>query len=247
MTAVAVCAATGGVGVTTTTVVLAANWPANDVSIAELDPTGGDLAAWCDGSDMTGTAALAARRWDGTLATLEAECWSRLATGTPVLCGPTRHVAAAAVIDAVAPALLHGFAESNATLLVDCGQLAVGRRGWIDAFEALIVVGRQDPSSVPVSAARLDRTGELIDSLRPHGLDVFALSIGEQPFSATAISTYLGVPTFALANDPLGASLLANPNSATRTVSRCALYRSGRVAAARLASMPKVLPVGEGA
>ena len=246
MTVVAVCAATGGVGVTTTTVALAGNWPADDIAVAELDPTGGDLAAWCDASDTTGTAALAAGRWDGTVATIDDECWSALGTRTRAICGPTRRVAAAAVIDAVAAKLVRGFAASDPVLLVDCGQLAASALpSWIDATAAIVVVVRQDPTSSSVSAARLDRSAELIDSLRAHALDVFALSIGERPFPMSEVSAYLGVPTLALASDPLGASLIANSAAATRSLERCALYRSARSAATRLASTTDLLPVDE--
>lgn len=246
MTVVAVCSATGGVGVTTTTVALAGNWPADNIAVAELDPTGGDLAAWCDAPDTTGTAALAVGRWDGTIDTLDDECWSPVGTRTRALCGPTRRVAAEAVIDVVATKLVRGFAASDQVLLIDCGQLpASALPSWIGAIAAIAVVVRQDSTSSLVSATRLDRSAELIDSLRAHGLDVFALSIGERPFPMGEVSAYLNVPTLALATDPLGASLIANSAAATRSLERCALYRSARSAATRLAATTDLLPVDE--
>ncbi len=235
MSVLVLCAANGGVGTTTTAAALGATWPAADVLVAELDASGGDLAAWCDVPDSSGAAALAAARWDGTPATLDVDCIARLGMGTPVLCAPTRRAAASAVCDQLAAPLLDCFAATSTALLVDAGAVAVGGPHWIDQRVCVVVVARQDAASPSRSAVALERAAELVDSLLPRSRSVLSVVVGQRPFSAPEVAAFLGVACWTIDDDPLGAHALASPLR-RRGSSRHALLRSAAPIAAALAA-----------
>lgn len=128
---VAVAAAKGSPGVTTTARVLASVWP-NDVVLADCDPAGGDIALVGRGSGGTvldpdrGLLSLAADARHGLANGALTEHLQELDGGLPVLCGVGSPEQVTA-IGPVWPTIATAFAQApGMDVVVDCGRVTAG-------------------------------------------------------------------------------------------------------------------------
>ena len=244
MSVLVFCGADGGVGVTTSLVAIGAHWRTTSAAVVEMNRRGGNLAAWAGIPDNVGTATLSAACWNGNPDDLVSAQWGTLSNGLPVLCGPTRQAAGSGVVDYIAAKVLHTAAHSGSALLVDAGTLdANNLPQWINTADAIVVVAKQDPRSAPVTGARLERVAELVDATRSIGIETFALTVGEQPFKAREVASFLDVTTVTVVCDPIGAALLTRRDANPRSVGRCALVRSALEPAERLAIVIAANPI----
>jgi hypothetical protein len=232
-----------GDAVTTTTLALAAAWPAEDeVVVLEADPSGGDLVAWLDVPEQPGLSSAVAAGPAPSWPVLSSHIQTT-ATGLRVLVAPVRAVEASVVIREAAARVTPTLAALNRpTVLADCGaQHPAALSPVVTQAGLALVVIRQPRVSGRAAAARLDRVGELVDALHTHAVPTAAVLIGGSPYGADEVSLFLGgasepLPTMTVADDPLGAQLLAGRPGTKRRASRTALLRSAAPVAAELAA-----------
>jgi MinD-like ATPase involved in chromosome partitioning or flagellar assembly len=164
VTVIALCSAKGAPGVTTLACALAAVWPRDRmITLAECDPSGGDLAARFGISAKQGMASLAleCRSLPEPGAVHFRRHLQTLPGGLEVLAGPSG-ASAARTVDAEVPKVLDllicdGAAhESRAEdLILDCGRIQPGAVGQVAALavaDLALVVTR--PTAEAVSSTR---------------------------------------------------------------------------------------------
>jgi hypothetical protein len=164
MTVIALCSAKGAPGVTTLACALAAVWPSDrSITLAECDPSGGDLAARFGISAKRGMASLAieCRGLPGPTTPLFRKHLQTLPGGLEVLAGPSG-ASAARTVDSEIPKVLdlltgNGSIQKSMTedLILDCGRIQPGAIGQVAALAAadlVLVVTR--PTAEAVSSTR---------------------------------------------------------------------------------------------
>ena len=231
-----------GNATTTTTLALAEGWPsAAQVLVAELDPSGGDLAAWLDLPQSPGLASAVTATPAGAWPTITGHV-QQTPSGVAVLVAPLRAVEATAAVREAAARLLPTLsALDTPTVLADCGSQVPSQMSSVVTQAGLVVVTvRQPRTSDRAAAAVLDRTAELIDHLVARHLDTVAVVVGDAPYAADEIEAFLGgaerlVPTLALPDDPAGAAALAGRPMSRRLALRSPLRRAAAGVAAELA------------
>lgn len=246
MTVVAVGAAKGSPGVTTTVLALAGAWPDHrEPVVVEVDPSGGDLVARLAAlasddrplSERPSTVQLAAASRSGVSSRAFLEHLQRLPGRGEVraLVSPASPFAAKAAVDAL-----------------ETGGLASCLAG-LGPFDTLIDVGRIDPGSPTISLARAAdifvlvvrptlesvlHSRELVTALRPQGCLATALVIGSRPYSASEAAAVVGTERFLgeLPDDPTGASALRGDARSTKVLARSRLARASAELATMLAT-----------
>lgn len=235
MTLLAVC----GDASSTTAYALAVGWPTREVLLMEADPSGGDLAAWLDVPEQPGVATAVASAPSGAWPVVQAQCQRH--GELDVLVMPIRAgeaaVAAREAASRLAPTMS---ALAGLTAIADCGRTnPVGLSSVLTQAAMAVVTVRQPRTSPRAAGAALDRVGELIDALAARALPVVAVVVGEEPYRASEISDYLGgvvpVPVLVLADDPVGAALVAGRDRIGRGFARTQLARTAAAAACELA------------
>jgi hypothetical protein len=164
MTVMALCSAKGAPGVTTLACALAAVWPSyRRVTLAECDPSGGDLAARFGISAKRGMASLAIEcRGSLEPATIDfREHLQTLPGGLEVLTGPSG-ASAARTVDTEIPKVLELLSGDLSIkgpaahdLILDCGRIQPGSVGQVAALagaDLALVVTR--PTAEAVSSTR---------------------------------------------------------------------------------------------
>src|SRR5262245_5454870 len=166
MTLVAVCAASGSAGATTTSVLLAAMMPAGyPTLLAECDPSGGDVAAWAQLPTAPGwsTAVSASdRSWIAV-----ADNAQQLPSGLRVVVAPTRAAEASRAVSEAArgfAALLAG--TGDVVTVADCGRVTLDAPGWAAPAALTLLLVRQSIVSAPATVSRVDRAIEALEVLR---------------------------------------------------------------------------------
>jgi hypothetical protein len=226
---VIVCSAKSG-AVTTTALALAATWSGRQPGVlAELDPSGGDLASWYQLPHTPGLLswAAAARAPRGPNRRL-AEHVRPLPGGVAAVLAPPSARAATGALDLLAdldpPPVA---AASNQGLLIgDCGRLDPGSPArWLLACADLVLIAARP---------RLADVAHLADWLPADPGRVRLLLAGDGPYHPTEIATAVGVPVLGvLPHDPRGAAALAGAPSTRAPLWRLPLVAAaGRVAAA---------------
>jgi hypothetical protein len=227
---------------TTTTLALAAAWPASDeVLVLEADPRGGSLAAWLDIPVAPSLSAVVTRATAGEWSVID-----RLSRMTPsglrVIPAPVRAVEAGRTVaeatDAVVPTLA---SLVSPVVLADTGPF-VGGEGVpaVVARSALaVVVHRQAQQSARAAGVRLERLAECFEQLAAAAVETTLAVIGRSPFEPGEIAGFVGAgavvapPVFELADDPLAAAVLAGRNGVSpRRLLRLPLLRSAAALAA---------------
>lgn len=247
MSVIAFGSAKAAPGVTTALLACAAAWPADRrVVVAELDPDGGDVAAWYGLRGEPGLLSYAAqgRRSLHPDTILDHTQPLPGPGGVRVLVGPPAPEQAAAGLGALLGAglddRLGGLAGVD--VLVDCGRLRPGSplTGLLPAVTTTVLVARPTLAEIAhlrprVAALRASRPALLL--------------IGEAPYDAEEVAEALAAPVLGvLADDARGAAALAG-RAASRHLRRSALARSAVAIAERLtatgADEPKPQLAGE--
>lgn len=220
-------------GVTTALLALAAAWPPDRrVVVAELDPDGGDVAAWYDLPAQPGLLSYAAAgRRDLRPDTILAHTQPLPDLGgVQVLAGPASpeqvEAALATLLGAGLGERLHGVTETD--VLVDCGRLRPGSpvTGLLASAAATVLVARSTLAEV----AHLRPRAAALRTRRP-----VLLLIGDRPYTADEVAAALDVPVLGvLAHDPRGAGTLAGHRDGARGLARSKLARSAVPVAQRL-------------
>lgn len=227
---------------TTTALALALCWPSGvEVLLAELDPSGGDLAGWLDVTEQPGVASAVAAAPTGSWPVV-AEQVQTTPAGLRVLVAPLRAGEAMVAIREAATRLVPTLSALDAPVVVaDCGRQHPNALSPVVTQAGLVVVGvRQPRTSARAAAVHLDRIGELIDALAARSIPTVAAVVGEEPYTATEIAGFLGgdttpLTTVVLADDPTGAAMLAGRERLGRRAAKCRLLRSAAIAAAEVA------------
>jgi hypothetical protein len=234
---------------TTTTLALAATWPADttddldrpdqlDLLVVELDPTGGSMAAWLDlpGSTTLSTVVTGAadQGWPG-VATLA----RRSSSGVQVIPAPPRSVEAATAVAEADRWLIPLFAElERPTVLADVGEpsAAAGVPPVLRTADVTIVAHRQARQSARAAAVRMERLAETVDMVVTSGSSLVLAVVGGSPFDPVEIRRFVAAshgadgalpPVVTLADDPLSAAVLAGRTGvSSRRLARLPLMRS---------------------
>ncbi len=235
MSMVALCSVKAAPGVTTTAVALGAVWPSERrVLVAELDPSGGDLASRFGLPPEPGLLSLAAalRRSRG-----EQLVWrhcQRLPGRLAVLASPPGCEQASTAL--LAPGVLETLAGMGADVLADCGRLhhpgaatrAVVRRAALTVLVARPVVAEVEhlAADLPAIAGECPRLGLVL--------------VGQGGYPADEIAAALEIELLGvLPRDRHGAAWLAGAPANAWALRRAALVRAAwplaRTLATRLA------------
>jgi hypothetical protein len=235
---IAFASAKGSPGVTTAVAALAATWAVGrELVVAELDPSGGDLAVRCDLAVEPGliTLAAAGRRELGSGTLLAHTQALPLTTGESgptrrVLVGPVSADQASASLAALRGALGPALAALDADVLVDCGRLDPGSPAYDVATGAdlLVMVARPVVAEVHHLAAR-------VGALKAGALAL--LLVGDRPYPVSEVATTVGAsPLGTLPVDTRAAAALNDGHpSAMRVLRRSHLLRDAGALAEVLA------------
>ncbi len=221
MSLLALCSLKAAPGVTTTAVALGAVWPSERrVLVAELDPTGGDLASRFALPLEPGLLTLAAalRRSRG-----EQLVWrhcQRLAGGLAVLASPPASGQASSAL--AAPGVLDALVEVGGDVVADCGRLYPGS-------PARVVI-RHAAVTVLIARPAVDEVEHLAGDLPAIAGDCPRLGlvvVGQGDYPASEIAAALGVELLGvLPRDPHGAAWLAGAPVKAWALRRSALVRA---------------------
>lgn len=235
MTLLAVC----GDASTTTALALGWVWLSLDRLVIEADPSGGDIAAWLDVPEQPGVASAVSLAPTGSWPIIAEQV--QTAGGVPVLVMPVRageaSVAARELAVRLVPTLS---ALDSVTLIADCGRCNPTTLSPVVTQAALVAVSVRQPSSSPrAAAAHLDRVGELVDALTARALPVVVLVVGDVPYRPAEIAEFLGrgraITVLSMAEDAVGAGLLAGREGLGKRFDRTRLGRTTATVAAELA------------
>jgi MinD-like ATPase involved in chromosome partitioning or flagellar assembly len=226
---------------TTTALAIASSWPhGEEALLAELDPSGGDLAAWLDLSQEPGIASAVSAAPSGAWPSI-AEHIQTQAGGLQLLVAPIRALeAAAAVREASARLVPTLSALDEPVVIADCGRQNASQLAPIVTQAGLVIVTvRQRRMSERSAAAELDRAAELIDALTARNVSVVGIIIGDEPYPFNEVAAYLAgdlaVPMLPMAEDPIVAAILAGRPSSDRRLRKSRLLETAVPAAAEIA------------
>ena len=222
---------------TTTTVALAASWPAtDDVVLIEADPAGGDLAAWFDMPVSPSLSTVVTRVLDG--AWPEIERHTRLAdNGVRILPCPARAGESAQAIGEAARSLVPALAAMRTPVaVVDAGRpaAAASSHPFVVAAAVTVVVHRQAPQSARAAAVRLQRLADLLEQFTTSPSALVVAVVGARPFGIADVESFLDgavgpTTVVGLPEDDLAAGVLGGRTGVSaRRLARLPLMRAGR-------------------
>jgi MinD-like ATPase involved in chromosome partitioning or flagellar assembly len=222
---------------TTTTVALAASWPAtDDIVLVEADPGGGDLAAWFDMPVSPSLSTVVTRVLDG--AWPEIERHTRLAdNGVRVLPSPARAGEAVQAIGEAARSVVPSLAAMRTPIaVVDTGRPAsvASSHPFVAAAAVTVVVHRQSPQSARAAAVRLQRLADLVEQFSTSPSALVIAVVGARPFGIDDVESFLGgsvgrIPVVGLPEDALAAGVLGGRTGVSaRRLARLPLMRAAR-------------------
>ena len=223
MTVVAVTAASAGRGITTTAagLALASKRP---ITVAELDPTGGDLAAWWDLTETPGIATAITGMSSPDWVTANAQ---RASSGISVMPAPLRsREASSTVTEALRTVLPSLSAYSEVTAVVDAGASSHVLAPAASEAALVVVVASQIAGSPRATAAMLERTADLADLCASRAIPIVVAVIGTDPYRLSDIESFIGVDCRQVADDPMGAAVLAGRPATGRLATRSRLLKS---------------------
>ena len=235
MTLAAITTIPGGRGATTVSAAVALTWP-GDVLLAELDPSGGDLGAWFDLPEEPALKSAVASAPAGEWPVIVQHARTVNPT-VSVLAAPVRSREAAVVVAEATNRLVPVLsALDHADVIADTGRTTSGLGPVAAQAAFVIIVASQAPGSARATAAVLDRTAGLVDVCVQRAMPAAVAVIGDDPYPIDEIGKYLGVPCHLIADDPLGAAVLAGRPATGRLASRSRLLRSASQLAATVHS-----------
>lgn len=235
-----------GSAVTTTTLALAASWPSARPIVLELDPTGGDLAAWFDLPVAPGVVTAAAgARTPNDLVTHTIP----LPGGVAVIAAPVRAAEAAGPMAELGRSLLPLARHSDqVTIFADLGTAFTAATTAVLASTNLaVLVVRQDARARGMTVGRCVHSAALADAILAIGVPAVVVVVGARPFAPTDIAAQVGLELAGvIADDPVAAARLAGEPGSKRASSRSRLLRGAAVVSAdlfgRLATRPMYSP-----
>jgi MinD-like ATPase involved in chromosome partitioning or flagellar assembly len=229
--------AVAGDACTTTTVALAAAWPADDdVLVIEADPTGGDLAAWFDLPVVPSLSTVVTRLADG--AWPEIERHTRLAdNGIRLVPAPLHAAEAAGAIDEAARMVVPTLATLRTPITIaDTGRLGTSpaTHPFIAAASVVVVVHRQSTQSSRAAGARLQRLVEMLERLASSPMSTVVAVVGARPFGIEEVESFVQdavghTPVVGLPLDELAAGVFGGRTGVSaRRLARLPLLRAAR-------------------
>ncbi len=237
MTVCALLSPGGSPGVTTAALALALTWP-DQVLVAEMDPSGGDVLAGFFAGHMPGNRGLlkvayeattveaAAAAIDGQLVELDKDGTRRVLPGLP----DPRH---AATLNMTWHLLAAALAAQPVDVLADCGRLdgGPGQEHIVRVAGRIVVVLRPTLRQAAAALPRIEMLTQLKGSMARH---VGLLVTGPGPLAPKELSRALGVPLLGvLPEDHKAARILSDGVGAHRGIDASQLIRaSGAVARA---------------
>ena len=228
MTVVAVTGPAGGLGVSTVAAALASTWPDQCV-LVECDPSGGDIGAWWD---LPASPALASAVAAAPTDWMSIAEHAQPVGAVQVLAAPVRTGEAAVTVASAVQRLLPILAGSTEIdAIVDAGRCGPALPAALAQAALTVVVARQVPGSTRATAAILDRTADVLALCAQRAIPTVVAMAGSDPYPAGEIARYLDVEVFAIADDRLGAAVLAGRPATGRLATRSRLLRSTRLLA----------------
>ena len=243
-----------GDAATTTTVAIAAGWPAGrDVLVLEADPGGGSLTGWLDLPAQPSLATIVAnagtdagRNHRSVLETVDAMA-RRSESGIRFVATAVRARAAHRAIEEAALVVLPALAASPSTVLADAGAHRSGQppSPALRSANVVVVVHRQATASAAAATVRIDRLVETLEELAHLDATLVLTVIGRSPFDPAEIGAFLdeAVPdslrhTMSIADDPLAAATIAGrAGVSAKRLRRLPLMRDATQLAAVLADV----------
>jgi MinD-like ATPase involved in chromosome partitioning or flagellar assembly len=220
---------------TTTTVALAAAWPASsEALIVEADPSGGDLAAWFDIPVLPSLSTVVTRAVDATWPEIDRH--TRLtASGLRLIPGPPSAEEARHAVAESARSLAPGLAAMRSPVaIVDAGAVShsVTSHPFVASAAVTVVVHRQYSQSSRAAAVRLQRLADQVAAISPTLAGLVVAVIGAQPFGFEQIESFLAdavTTTVGLPVDGLTAAVFAGRTGVSaRRLARLPLARAAR-------------------
>lgn len=222
---------------TTTSVALAASWPAaEDVLLVEADPTGGDLAAWFDMPVTPSLSNVVTRVLDGSWP--EVERLTRIApVGLRVLPAPAGAGEAQQAVTESARSLVTTFAALRTPIVIaDIGGLAAvaPSHPFLGMASVAVVVHRQAPQSSRAAAVRLQRLADQLTALQGSVPTIVVAVVGAVPFGHDEVAKFLSatiddVVVVALPTDELAAAVIGGRTGVSgRRLARLPLMRAAQ-------------------
>jgi MinD-like ATPase involved in chromosome partitioning or flagellar assembly len=220
---------------TTTTVALAAAWPASsEALIVEADPGGGDLAAWFDIPVLPSLSTVVTRAVDATWPEIDRH--TRLtASGLRLIPGPPSAEEARHAVAESARSLAPGLAAMRSPVaIVDAGAVShsVTSHPFVASAAVTVVVHRQYSQSSRAAAVRLQRLADQVAAISPTLAGLVVAVIGAQPFGFEQIESFLAdavTTTVGLPVDGLTAAVFAGRTGVSaRRLARLPLARAAR-------------------
>ena len=250
MSLIAVTAAPGNSGVTTSTVALSSTVPEGQaVVMAECDPSGGDIAGWIDntGNPSWVTAVAAGdRSWDGFCRHLQ-----KLPSGQQVMLSAASSARAEASVGEAGDRFAAMLAAlSDVVVFADCGRLTE-ITAWHRRADLIVVQAHQEPSSGYATVARVDRTIEVVKRLKQARCRVGLLVVGERPYRPEEIAGFAHVELVgSVPHDASAAATVSGAWSLGKGPGRSKLVKAFRPISARLVDAvtdpeAPATPVGE--
>lgn len=224
MTTLALASVKASPGVTTTALAIAAAAVDDaDAIVAELDPHGGDIAAWFGLPFEPGLISLAAAARRPVPPPRPAEYCQRVLGGVSVLIGPAAGERAESAMQLLtAQGVWRLLAADDTVVLADCGRLGAGSlaAAVIQASSGLAVVCRPTLNELQHVHASLPRLREL-------SRDVSLVLIGDGPYRPTEVASSLDVDVLGrLPVDGRAARMLRGEPASRRAAARLPLLRA---------------------
>jgi MinD-like ATPase involved in chromosome partitioning or flagellar assembly len=234
-----------GDATTTTTVAIAAGWPADrggqDLLLVEADPGGGSLTGWLDTPAQPSLATIVANAGHAQRDVVETVLTMsrRSHSGIRFVANAVRARAAQRAVEEAALVVLPALAASPVVVLVDAGSTHSRTSPALHSADVVVVVHRQATASPAAATVRIERLVETVEELAPLDAPLVLAVIGAAPFDPREIGDFVAgaVPerlhrTVALSDDPLAAATLAGRSGVSaKRLRRLPLMRD----AARLA------------
>jgi hypothetical protein len=238
-----------GEGSTTTALAGAICWPNRDAVLVEMDPSGGCLSAWLDVPRAPGLRDLVSRIGTANDDAAQIAASAQVsAAGPRVVVSPLRAVESAAVVHAAGRSLLPALEAATQPFFVDAGRMRGVLSPAVRHASLVVVCHRQFPGSSPAAAAALEHVAESVGVIRTLDVATVVALIGNRPYPADEVESFVDAPVVALPVDPWSAAVLAGrPGSAHRLQRSPLLVGARRLTSAIVAMTVKVdVPVGAG-
>lgn len=222
---------------TTTTVALAAAWPASSAAlIVEADPTGGDLAAWFDLPVLPSLSTVVTSALDASWTEIDrhtrlAPSGLRLVPSPPSAAEARQAVARSA--HSLAPALA---ALPSPVAIVDAGRVhgSLAAHPLVASAAVTVVVHHQRRQPARAAAVRLQRLVDDVEALASAQPGLVVAVIGSEPFDFEQIEAFVtqsagSMPLVGLPHDALAAAVYAGRTGVSaRRLARLPLARAAR-------------------